>query len=151
MITRTQMAYARRWCIWCTLAPSVRVVAECLDEKRSDLFVVHPNVSVVCGLQVAVNMLVQDVADPGVSATLEAISSNVHGDTVYSVIAEADITDVPSFAAGLIRVDGNLLSVIRGSDAITRFGTETIRTGDRIIYLAPKRLSWADLSGLLPA
>ena len=124
-----------------------RIVAECLDERRRNLFGDLPlNISVVAGLQVAGNILIQELADPGVSKTMEEITSNLRGTTLFSTrvsaLAEHNYTVI---AKALLDHDANLLSVIRGEAVHTSFAGLQPQTDDHLVYVGRERLEWARL------
>ena len=72
--------------VLCRARTGLRVVAECLDDRRRHLFNDDgdDHISVVCGQQVASNILIQELADPGVSLSLEEVTSNMRGSTLFS-------------------------------------------------------------------
>ncbi len=132
------------------LVPGKRVVAECLDETRRALFPTEEAVSVVCGLQVAGNILVQELSDPGVSHTLEEITSNLRGTTLYSTrVADAPTVDYTTIAKALLDHGDNLLSVIRGTQTHTTFAGLRPQQGDVLVYVGEKRLAWQELCAAL--
>lgn len=135
------------------LRPGVRIVAECLDERRRALFAAPAErLSVVCGMQMAGNVLVQELADEGVSLTFEEITSNLRGTTVFSTAVEEVGRDYVALAKALLDRDANLLSVVRGGEAHTAFTGLASQPGDRLVYVGVRRLTWSELAvGAEPA
>ena len=57
------------------------------------------------------NLLVQESQDPGISQTIEIISSNLEGDTLYSTELEdpAEVSGYPEFLKSLMDRDVNTM------------------------------------------
>jgi len=132
------------------LRSDVRIVAECLDEKRQGLFPRAGNGlgTVVCGQQISGNLLVQELSDPGVAATMEDITSNLKGDTLYTTVAEeGEAVDYTEMAKRLLDNEANMLSVVREGNVHTMFGGLSSQPGDGVVYVATRRLTWRALLG----
>lgn len=127
--------------------PQIRVVAECLDERRKGLFTgTDGMISVVCGLQIAGNVLVQELSDPGISMSLEEITSNLRGEIVFSTTVDGSVDcDYTTLAKAMLDHNANLISVVRGKEAHHGFVGMRSQPGDRVVYVGDQRYVWPDL------
>ena len=132
------------------LNPSVQIVAECLDEKHRMLFNSARCDAIVPGLRIVGNLLAQEISDPGVARMIDVITSNLEGDTVYSatVDANSDTTTYCEIAKRLLDRDVNLLCVNRDDSSHTQYGALRPSKDDRVLYVAPRRLTWRELVGM---
>jgi voltage-gated potassium channel len=133
-----------------SIRPELQIVAECLDERHERLFrTVHCD-GIVYGQVLTDHLLVQEVADPGISQMIDTITSNVRGDTLYSteVTGSASGASYSDIAKALLDRDVNILSINRGDTTYTRFRDVHPEAGDRVIYLAQTRHTWSDLVAL---
>lgn len=129
--------------------PGVHTVAECLDEKHRILFKGSGCNAIVCGPQISSNLLTQEMDDPGVAQTVGVITSNLVGPTLFSAEVEEDDVEYANLAKGLVDHRANVLSVVRGDDTHTTFTGLLSRRGDRLVYLADRRLPWSALRSLI--
>lgn len=125
---------------------SIHVVAECLHERHRELFKSVRCDAIVSGLKMAGNLLVQETHDPGVSRVMEVLTSNREGDTLYSALVEREGVGYTELARSLLTRGVNMLAVRRRDDVLTTFGDEVSATGDRVVYVAPRRMSWGELT-----
>ncbi|MGK0173364.1 MAG: voltage-gated potassium channel, partial [Gammaproteobacteria bacterium] len=133
------------------LNPQLHVVAECLDEKHYMLFRAVKCNAVVPGVRIIGNLLAQEMSDPGIAQMFDVITSNRIGDTVYSVPVSEPAGELGyrEMAKRLLDHDVNLLCVNRGEDSHTHYSQMNPQAGDTFIYVAPARLTWAKLLGLV--
>jgi len=129
------------------MRPDVRIVAECLDEKHDLLFDAVNCSAVVHGTKIMDHLLVQEVADPGVSMLVEVITSNIVGTTVFSTA----VGEVPAglcyntLAKALLDADINLMAANRDNQSRTSFRDLPALRGDHVLYIAQTRLDWTEL------
>jgi len=132
-----------------SIKPDIHIVAECVNDDNRKLFKTARCDAVISGLRMTGNLLVQEAHDPGVSQTLDVITSNLTGETLYSTAVDA-ADDKPY--AGLVKAlmdrDVNVLSVVRDGETHTSFSKIEPKAGDRIVYLAGRRHSWSDLKSM---
>lgn len=131
------------------VAPELRVVAECLDERRRHLFTqTGHHTTVVCSMHVASNMMIQELADPGVATCIEEITSNQRGNTVYTTAVD-DPQGRPwmAIARGLLAAEVNVLGILRAGRVHTLFGDLETALGDNVVYVAERRYDWRELLG----
>lgn len=134
-----------------SLAPQLKIVAECLDKKRSHLFThAGENTSIVCGNHMATNMMIQELADPGVAATMEEITSNRLGATLYTTTLSGTISDSAyiDFAQALLPAGINVIAVTRNESVHTLFNDMRLHSNDALVYIANERKSWVEISAL---
>jgi voltage-gated potassium channel len=132
-----------------SVEPGIHTVAECLDERHRILFQGSGVNSIVCGLQISTNLLTQEMRDPGVARTLEVITSNAVEPTLFSTpVDDETAVRYTDLAKTLLDRGANVLSVVRGGETFTTFGDLTSAPGDRIVYVAGRRLGWGDLKKL---
>jgi voltage-gated potassium channel len=133
-----------------SLKPSVHIVAECLEEKHRMLFKSVRCDAIVPGLRIIGNLLVQEVSDPGVARMIDVVTSNLEGDTVYSSRVSEDLPESTynELAKRWLDEDINLLCVNRGEESHTRYSSLRPQKDDIVVYVAPKRMSWANLRKL---
>ncbi|MAY74012.1 MAG: hypothetical protein CMJ31_04660 [Phycisphaerae bacterium] len=124
---------------------NIHIVAECLNEKHRELFKAVRCDAIVSGLRMAGNLLVQEVHDPGISRVMEVLTSNLEGDTLYSTLAERAGVDYTAMAGRLLDRGVNMLAVNRSDRVLTTFRGESSEPGDRVIYVAPKRMAPGEL------
>ncbi|MFC1587852.1 potassium channel family protein [Planctomycetota bacterium] len=130
------------------LNPKLLTVAECLDRNHKMLFETTNCDAIVSGLEIAGNLLVQEMQDPGVARVVDEITSNLKGTTLYSVpVPDGSATgmDYQTLAKHLLDHGANLLSVLRGEDSHTTFKGLLPQSGDRVIYVGQNRWNWAEL------
>ena len=134
-----------------SLKPGLHVVAECINPRHKQLFDSVGCDSVVYSMGITANLMVQEAQDPGVAQLIDVITSNVRGTTLFST----EVTDAGSsvsyneFAGSLLDSDVNLLCVNRGNESLTAWRGVTSTAGDRLIYAAQNRLTWAQLLELV--
>ena len=129
------------------LHPETHIVAECIDARHRPLFEAVRCDAIVPGLQIAGNLLVQEVHDPGISQMIEVITSNRVGATVYSTRVEADAQETyRALAARLLERNINLLAYARAGETFTEFPDAPPCADDRVIYIARQRQAWPALS-----
>jgi voltage-gated potassium channel len=131
-----------------SMNPDIYVVAECVNPRHKQLFdSVHCN-SVIFGMGITSNLLVQEAQDPGIAQLFEVITSNARGTTLFSTLV-SDIAKSPQsyneIARDLLPSDINVLCVNRGPESITSLTGIKPEAGDRIIYAAANRLGWDEL------
>lgn len=126
----------------------VYIVAECADQKHLPLFDACNCDSVVLGMSIAGNLLVQEVHDPGIAQLVEVLTSNQRGTTLFSIPVEDAGVDYTQMAKGLLDHAITVMAVNRGKDSLTRLKSLASADGDRIIYAAARRASWRDLRSL---
>ena len=127
---------------------SVYIVAECADQKHLPLFDASNCDSVVLGMSIAGNLLVQEVHDPGIAQLVEVMTSNRRGTTLFSIVVHDAGVDYTQLAKGLLDHSFNLMAVNRGSDSITKLKGLSSQLQDRIIYAAPRRADWQELRAM---
>ena len=131
------------------MRPDIFTVAESIDERHADLFAAAGCDSVVCGLTLSCNVLVQELHDPGIAQTLGVVCSNLITPTLYSTSVDgAGVVDYTELAKSLLDRGANILSVIRGDQTFTTFRGLTAQDGDRVVYLADQRYDWGELQRL---
>jgi voltage-gated potassium channel len=127
------------------LEPEVYIVAECVDTKHLPLFESCHCDSVVLGMSIAGNLLVQEVHDPGIAQLIDVLTSNRRGTTLFSVpVEEAGVAYV-DIAKGLHDHAINVMAVNRGSESLTTLPGMSSEVGDRIVYAAARRINWSGL------
>jgi voltage-gated potassium channel len=128
------------------LRPELQIVAECLDERHERLFRSVNCDGIVYGQVITDHLLVQEVADPGVSQMIDIITSNVRGDTLYSAqVTTAAESSWNTFAKALLDADVNVLCVNCGESSYTRFSDVSPEPGDQVIFLSQTRHAWPQL------
>jgi len=130
-----------------SIKAEAHIVAECLDEKHSVLFEAVRCDAIVFGLKIAGNLLVQELHDPGVAQTVDAITSNLEGTTLFTAtVSKSDSSlDYGRVAKGLIDQDLNLVCINRGNRSFLPSGSTTPEANDNIVYIGSKRLDWQEL------
>ena len=129
------------------LKPSIHLVAECLDDQHRMLFNSVNADAIVSVMRITGNLLVQESQDPGVSQVFDIITSNLEGDVIYSCQVDSDSPSAYSeIAKQLLDRDINLLAVTRGKETHTAFSRIQPQKGDHVVYLAPQRQQWSDLT-----
>src|SRR5690606_36061418 len=101
------------------IKPDVYIVAECGDAKHLPLFESCHCDSVVLGMSIAGNLLVQEVHDPGIAQLIDVLTSNRRGTTLFSVTVEDMGIAYTSLAKALHDHAINVMAVNRGPDSIT--------------------------------
>ena len=93
----------------------------------------------------------QEIHDPGITQMVDVITSNQKGETLFStaVPKEGEGICYTTLAKGALDHRVNVLCINRDCDSHTTFCELTSREGDTIIYLAPSRKSWSELSSLI--
>jgi voltage-gated potassium channel len=125
----------------------VHIVAECADERHLPLFESCNCDSVILGMSIAGNLLVQEVHDPGIAQLIEVLTSNRRGTTLFSVaVTDSDVAYI-DMAKALHDHAINVLAVNRGAESRTTFDGMRSRLGDRLIYTASARFDWPTLRG----
>ena len=129
-----------------SIKSEAHIVAECIDEKHKMLFKsVHCD-AIVFGLKITGNLLVQELNDPGVTQTIDVITSNLVGATLYSTkVTDGTSLSYRQIAKEFVDHDINLISVNRGNDTFTTFHSVQPQAGDTVVYVAAKRLPWSQL------
>ena len=124
---------------------NVHIVAECADEKHLPLFESCNCDSVILGMSIAGNLLVQEVHDPGIAQLIEVLTSNRRGTTLFSVaVTDSDVPYI-EMAKALHDHAINVLAVNRGTQSNTILEDMRSQLGDRIIYAAAGRVDWCAL------
>lgn len=124
----------------------VHTVAECLDPTHAPIFKASHCDSIVYGLQMATNLLVQEMQDPGVSEVFRVLTSNTEGYTLYSTkILQAAGLKYNDLAHALLDAGANMISVTRDGQHHTLFGDLCSQGDDIVVYTAEKRYSWQEL------
>ena len=125
----------------------LHIVAECLDEKHRMLFRSVRCDAIVPGIRIIGNLLAQEVSDPGVARMIDVITSNLEGDTVFSTRVTAATPELSyrELAKRLLDRDVNVMCVNRGDESHTHYADLVPDVGDRVIYVAERRLGWAEL------
>ncbi|KIG13320.1 putative potassium channel protein [Enhygromyxa salina] len=127
------------------LESEVHIVAECADEKHLPLFEACNCDSVILGMSIAGNLLVQEVHDPGIAQLIEVLTSNRRGTTLFSTaVTESDVAYI-DMAKALHDHAINVVAVNRGTESNTILEGLRSQVGDRIIYAGAGRVNWASL------
>ncbi|MEM7262982.1 MAG: NAD-binding protein, partial [Planctomycetota bacterium] len=122
------------------------IVAECLHEEHRTLFESVRCDAIVPILRIGSNLLVQEAHDPGVTQSIDEITSNLRGDTLFSTEVQGEVDgDYLELIGPLLERDINVLCVARGRQSITRFRGIRPAAGDRLVYIAKERQSWEQL------
>ena len=134
-----------------SIRKEVRIVAECSDDQHRHLFESVGPDAIVPGVTLADNLLVQEIADPGVAEAFGVMAANSVGDTLYSTAVPdpAPTQSYAKIAAALLDHDINLLAIVRQREVITRLRNTTPMPNDRLIYIADARQTWQQLAGCL--
>ncbi|PRQ02472.1 voltage-gated potassium channel [Enhygromyxa salina] len=127
------------------IKPEIHIVAECVDERHLPLFDSCNCDSVILGMSIAGNLLVQEVHDPGVAQLVGVLTSNRRGTTLFSVDVEGAGVPYREMAKALHDQAINVMAVNRGAVSHTTFKGIESQVGDRIIYAAAGRANWAEL------
>jgi len=128
------------------IKPEIHIVAECLDDKHRPLFAAVRCDAIVSGLQIAGNLLVQEVHDPGVCQAIAVRTSNRLGSTLFSTeVTSASKSKYAAIAKSLMDHDYNVIAVNRGEESHTDFASISPKKGDHVIYVAAERRPWPDL------
>jgi voltage-gated potassium channel len=131
------------------LRSDVYTVAECVNGSHRHLFRVNDADAVVCTNRLVNNLLVQEMQDHGVADTIEMITSNQHGTTVYTTeVSGLAGEDYQALAKSLLDQDANLLAVKRGPDTHTTFKGLSAASGDKVVYVGHQRYDWPALTRL---
>ena len=133
-----------------SIKADAHIVAECLDEKHRMLFTSVRCDAIVFGLKIAGNLLVQEMNDPGVTQVIDVITSNLEGETLFStrVDKRGSGKTYGEMAKALIDKDVNLICINRGENTYTTYRSVRPEPGDFVIYIARRRLSWAELQNM---
>ena len=126
----------------------VYIVAECADQKHLPLFDACNCDSVVLGMSIAGNLLVQEVHDPGIAQLVETLTSNHKGTTLFSIVVEDGGVPYTEMAKGLLDHAITVMAVNRGPKSITRLKDLDSEPDDRIVYAAAHRVDWRSLRSL---
>lgn len=131
------------------LKPEIHLVAECMDDRHLGLFENVRCDAVVPGMTISGNLLVQESHDPGVARTVSMITTRRVGASFYSArvtaAGGARAGDYGTLAKQLLDHDIHLLAVNRGSASHTSVRSLTPEAGDVVVYVAERRLRWAEL------
>ncbi len=125
--------------------PEIDIVVECLDFKHAALFNVSDRVKLVYTQQIANNLLVQEVQDPGVSLVTQTITSNQIAGTLSITLvdmAPPEATSYTDVAKRLLDHRINLVGFIRDSSARVSFDGFNLAKGDSLVYVARARQTW---------
>ena len=125
--------------------PEIYIVAECADAKHLPLFDSCNCDSVILGMSIASNLLVQEVHDPGIAQLIEVLTSNRRGTTLFSVQVPDVGLSYREMAKALHDHGVNVLAVNRGSDSHTTLRGLRSELEDRLIYAAAQRIEWTQL------
>ncbi len=123
----------------------IYIVAECVDDKHLALFEACRCDAVVLGMTIAGNLLVSEVHDPGVARVVEILTSNRVGTTLFSVLVSDAGLPYNKFAQALIDHAVNVIAVSRGGETITALTGLDTQVGDRLVYVAERRIDWDSL------
>lgn len=133
----------------------VQTVVECNEERHRHLFKSIKCDAIVSGLNIAGNLLVQEVHDPGITQMVEEITTSRRGNTLYSTevtqAADASAQTYGALAKGLLDHGINVLCVNRGNESLTDYSQARPAAGDRVIYVGPQRKTWDRLRSLAGA
>lgn len=131
------------------LKPEIHLVAECMDDRHLGLFDTVRCDAVVPGMTISGNLLVQESHDPGVARTVSMITTRRAGASFYSArvtaAGGARAGDYGTLAKQLLDHDIHLLAVNRGNTSHTSVRSLTPEAGDVVVYVAERRLRWAEL------
>lgn len=130
------------------VSPTIHIVAECVNEKHLPLFHASRCELVVLGMTIAGNLLVQEVHDPGVAKVVEILTSNRVGTTLFSVRVEDPELPYSKLAQALIDHAINVIAVNRGDETLTTLTGLASQPGDRLIFVAERRVDWQGLRRL---
>ena len=132
--------------------PRTRVVAECLNSKHDLLFANLQEVTLVYTLDMANNLLIQEVQDPGVTKLTRAITSNLIEGTLASTLVDS-IWQAPmnyeEVAAQLMKENINLVGMIRDGRVHFKFADLVLSVGDLLVYISTTRSSWNELQATI--
>ncbi len=132
----------------------VRTIAECMDRKHLILFESSDCDSIILGQQIAGNLLVQEMHDPGAARFVDVITSNQKGTTLFSTTIEEPQPpihingvrmDYNFMAKALLDHGINLLGIERRESVHTTFADLKPHGDDILVYIADKRYAWKDL------
>mgnify|MGYP006285013919 CR=1 FL=1 len=130
-----------------TLKSEIHIVAECLDDDHRQLFESVNADAVISCQRMTGNLLVQESQDQGISQMFDIVTSNIEGDTLYSIeVGDPVPTDYVTPAKRLLDENINLLTVVRGRKTFTTFSSITPERGDRLIYLSDRWRSWDEIA-----
>lgn len=128
------------------LKPEIHLVAECLDDRHLSLFDAVRCDSVISGMTISGNLLVQEAHDPGVAQAIAMITSNRAETTLFSAQVTWSIdTNYATLARNLLDDHVNLLAVNRGAKSHTRLEDLSPEAGDVLVYVAEQRFRWPEL------
>jgi voltage-gated potassium channel len=130
-----------------SIKAEAHIVAECLNEKHAVLFEAVRCDAIVFGLKIAGNLLVQELHDPGVAQTIDAVTSNLEGATLFTTrVSKSNPSwSYGQIAKGLIDQDINLFCVNRGNRSFNPSSSTFPEADDTIVYIGSKRLGWPEL------
>ena len=134
------------------LNPEVRIVAEVLNPKHDLLFKAVEDISLVYSMQIANNLLIQEVQDPGVYRLSQVMTSNQMEGTLASTRVESPLGERMAYtdvAKRLLDSDINLVGIIRGQIALLNFGGLYPVVGDQIVYISSHRVGWSEIQNAL--
>lgn len=134
------------------IRPDIHIVAECVQDNHRALFRAVRCDAIVAGMRMAGNLLVQEMHDPGISRVMEVITSNRTGDTLFStgVPEDGGGVDYLALVQHLQAHNVNVIAINRGEDTLTTFCGVSSLPGDRLIYIARRRGTWAQLASAQP-
>jgi voltage-gated potassium channel len=129
------------------LHPELYSVAECLSSNHRHLFAASNCDAIVMGLDIAGNLLVQELHDHGVAQMIEVITSNREKPTLYSTVVTKvnGMPDYNTVAKALLDWGANFLGVNRGPKTFTSFVNLEPQLGDIVVYLSDHRWTWDEI------
>ncbi|MDM4018035.1 potassium channel protein [Roseiconus lacunae] len=130
-----------------SLNRDVYSVAECLNYKHRMLFdSVHTN-ALVYSMKVSGNLLSLEAHDTGVAQLIDTITSNQRdAATLYSLTVGDEVCGLcyRELAKQLLDRDIHLLGIVRNEESLLTFGERSPEVGDLVLYIAAKRVNWAN-------
>jgi voltage-gated potassium channel len=131
------------------MKPELHIVAECLDDSHRELFQAARCDAIISGMRIAGNLLVQEGSDPGISQLVQTLTSNCTKETLFSAVVDPKAIEggleYLDLAKRLLDRGVNMIAVARGDETITDFVGAQPRPDDRLIYVAEKRRTCAEL------
>ena len=134
------------------LNPEVRIVAEVLNPKHELLFKAVEDISLVYSMQIANNLLIQEIQDPGVYRLSQVMTSNQMEGTLASTRVESPLGERMAYtdvAKRLLDSDINLVGIIRGQIAHLKFGDLYPAVDDLMVYISSQRVGWSAIQNAL--
>lgn len=129
------------------LRPDIKTVAECLDDRHAVLFQSTRCDSIVYSNRLVNHLLVHETAQSGVARLVDTLTDLREGDSLFcTAVGPGPEFDGTRLACHLLERDVNLIGVRRDGRTSTRLSQMQVRPGDELVYVASRRLEWAELA-----